>query len=83
MQSYNLTPPRLAHFHQVNGLLTITAMVIGINSSRRVRPNEINLLIKKLMQKDKNQLEKYLFHFKHLHPIEYHKFIQKEYESLI
>jgi hypothetical protein len=64
------------------GVMTITAFIISLNLTRKTYPHEVRILLKKLMQKDNNALEKYLFHYKHLHPKTYERYIEKEINSL-
>jgi len=56
--------------------------LIGINTTRKPRSKEIQILFKKLYEKNNNQFEKYLFHYKNLYPENYNKFLAKEVEQI-
>jgi hypothetical protein len=64
------------------GVMTITAFIFALNLSRKISPREIKIFLTKLMKKDSIALEKYLFHFKNLHPQTYERYIKKEYEEI-
>lgn len=62
--------------------MTLTAAIFAMSLSRKIKPEEIRMLLKRLYVKDSNALEKYMFHYKHLYPKNYERFIKTEYENL-
>ena len=63
--------------------MTVTAGIIALSLSRKVRPNELQSLFKTLIQKDSQKFTLYMNNFKTLHPQTYEKFLKSEYEILV
>jgi hypothetical protein len=63
--------------------MTVTAGIIALSLSRKVRPHELQTLFKTLMQKDAQKFTQYITNFKNLHPQTYEKFLKAEYEALV
>ncbi len=62
--------------------MTISACIVAMSLSRKVKPHEMQVLLKKLFEKDSQKLSSYMSHFKSLHPKTYEKFIQKDFEAI-
>lgn len=62
--------------------MTFTACLIGINTTRKVKSRDIQILFKKLYEKNNNQFEKYLFHYKNLYPESFNRSLAKEIEQI-
>ena len=62
--------------------MAFTACLIGINTTRKVRSRDIQILYRKLYEKNNNQFEKLHFHYKNLYPESYNKFLAKEIEQI-
>ena len=60
--------------------MTISACIFTISLSRKVKPHEMQILLRKLFEKDSQKLSSYMTHFKALHPKTYEKYIQKDFE---
>jgi len=62
--------------------MAFTTCLIGINATRKIRSRDIQTLYRKLFEKNNNQFEKFLFHYKNLYPESYTKFMAKEIEQI-
>ena len=62
--------------------MAFTACLIGINTTRKISSRDIQILYRKLFEKNNNQFEKFLFHYKNLYPESYKKFLLKEIEQI-
>jgi hypothetical protein len=63
--------------------MTVTAGIIALSLSRKVRSNELQILFKKLIQKDSQKFTQYMNNFENLHPQTYEKFLKTDYETLV
>lgn len=64
------------------GFLFLTSFIIALHTARKIKPAEIKVLLKRMIDKDRNNAEKYINHYKSLYPIVYERHIKKEFEGL-
>ncbi len=62
--------------------MTVTACIVALSLSRKIKPNEFQILFKKLIEKDSQKFSQYMIDFKNVHPKTYEKFLKTEYETL-
>ena len=62
--------------------MTITACIVALSLSRKVKPREIQILLKALKNKDSQKFALYFENLQKFHPKCYENFIKKEMEVI-
>ena len=62
--------------------MTVTTCIVALSISRKVKPHEIQTLMKTLLEKDSQKFISYINKFKALHPKSYELYVKKDFESL-
>jgi hypothetical protein len=60
----------------------VTTCIVALSICRKVKPHEIQTLMKTLLEKDSQKFLSYINKFKALHPKSYELYVKKDFDLL-